>query len=309
MSRRMRLRQTVVAVVVVVVGAGVLGIPAASLATTAPAAPAGLTVTFGAGSAVLGWTDSSSDETGFSIERCVGPDCTSFGQIATVGADTTSYPDSFYATGINRYRIRALNSSGPSEYSNTAETVIVGTGDVFASVSASPTAGQAPLTVTFDGSASGSLNGTVSGWAWSFGDNATASGAVVSHTYDAPGVYAASLKVTSTGAFTSTNSTAVIVAVTVPPLAAPSDLSATSPARERVRLTWTDPVGSATSLALERCRGAGCGAFARIAVLTPSTTTFTDVTVKKGTTYTYRLAASDTTGTVYSNSAVVTVRR
>lgn len=272
-------------------------------------APTGLTVIFETGNAVLSWTDGSLNETGFSIERCVGLNCTSFGQIATVGPDTTSYPDSFYATGINRYRVRAINSAGVSGYSNSAETVVISTGDVSASVSATTTAGQAPLTVTFDGSASSSLNGSVSGWAWSFGDNTTASGAVVSHTYDAPGVYAASLKVTSTGAFAATNSTAVTVAVTVPPLVAPSDLSATSPMRERVRLTWTNPVSSATSLALERCRGAGCTRFARIAVLTTSTMIFTDVNVKKGTAYTYRLAASDTTGTVFSNSAVVTVRR
>lgn len=306
MSRRMRLMRRFFAVVV---GVGVLGIPPASGVTAVPAGPTGLTVIFGAGNAVLSWTDNSLDETGFSIERCIGLDCTSFGQIAAVGADTTAYPDSFYATGINRYRVRAINSAGVSGYSNSAEAVVISTGDVSASVSATPTAGQAPLTVTFDGSASGSLNGTVSGWAWSFGDNTTASGAVVSHTYDAPGVYAASLKVTSTGAFTSTNSTAVIVAVTVPPLAAPGDLSATSPVRERVRLTWTNPVSSATSLALERCRGAGCTGFARIAVLATSTTSFTDLNVKKNTTYTYRLAASGTAGTVYSNSAVVTVRR
>lgn len=306
MPRRMRLMRRFFAVAVGVV---VLGIPPASGVTTVPAAPTGLTVIFEAGNAVLSWTDNSVDEIGFSIERCIGLDCTSFGQIATVGADTTSIPDSFYATGINRYRVRAINSAGVSGYSNSAETVVVSTGDVSASVSATPTAGQAPLIVTFDGSASSSLNGTVSGWTWSFGDNTTASGAVVSHTYDAPGVYAASLKVTSTGAFTSTESTAVTVTVTVPPLVAPGDLSATSPVRERVRLTWTNPVSSATSLALERCKGAGCTGFARIAVLATSTTSYTDVNVKKRTTYTYRLAASGTTGTVFSNSAVVTVRR
>jgi len=305
MSRRVRLMRRFFAVLV---GVGVLGIPPAGGVTTVPSAPAGLTATFGSGSAVLSWTDSSLNETGFSIERCLGPNCTSFGQIATVGANTTSYPDPFYATDVNRYRVRALNSAGASGYSNSAETAIIGTGDVSASITAASTAGQAPLTVTFDGSASVSLNGTVSSWAWSFGDNTTSSGPVVSHTYDTPGVYLASLKVTSGGPFASTNSTAVIVAVAAPPLVAPTDLSATS-MRDRVRLTWTNPVSSATSLALERCKRVGCTGFTRIAKVTTFTTSFTDVDVRKGTTYAYRLAASSSTGTVFSNTVVVTVRR
>ncbi len=84
-------------------------------------------------------------------------------------------------------------------------------------------------------------------------------------------------------------------------LVAPSDLSLTT-VRGRNRLTWTDPVSSATSLILERCQGTGCTSFRTIAVLDLSTTSFIESHMRHGSTdISYRLAASDETGTVYSN--------
>jgi hypothetical protein len=67
----------------------------------------------------LSWTDNSNNETGFSIERCEGQNCTNFGEIATVGANVTSYSN----TGLTgntryRYRVRAFNLSGNSGYTN-----------------------------------------------------------------------------------------------------------------------------------------------------------------------------------------------
>jgi hypothetical protein len=70
----------------------------------------------------LSWTDNSNNETGFSIERCTGNSCTNFAQIATVGANVASFPN----TGLTkntwyRYRVRAFNASGNSAYSNIAQ--------------------------------------------------------------------------------------------------------------------------------------------------------------------------------------------
>jgi hypothetical protein len=67
----------------------------------------------------LSWTDNSSNETGFSIERCTGNNCANFAQIATVGANVTTFPN----TGLTkntwyRYRVRAFNASGNSAFSN-----------------------------------------------------------------------------------------------------------------------------------------------------------------------------------------------
>lgn len=50
-------------------------------------------------------------------------------------------------------------------------------------ISATPTNGVGPLTVTFDGSLSYDPNGSVTQWYWDFGNGGGASGPVVTHTY------------------------------------------------------------------------------------------------------------------------------
>jgi hypothetical protein len=90
--------------------------------TTAPAAPSGLTATAASQTQVnLAWNDNSNNESGFKIERCQGANCTSFVQIAQVGANVRTYSD----TGLTRntryrYRVRSFNGVGNSAYSNIA---------------------------------------------------------------------------------------------------------------------------------------------------------------------------------------------
>jgi acid phosphatase type 7 len=86
-----------------------------------PAAPSGLSVAAVSSTQVnLSWTDNSGNESGFRIERCRNPNCTSFTQIAQIGANVTTFAD----TTVNRntaynYRVHAFNVTGNSAYSNT----------------------------------------------------------------------------------------------------------------------------------------------------------------------------------------------
>ncbi|HJY81928.1 MAG TPA: LamG-like jellyroll fold domain-containing protein, partial [Candidatus Binatia bacterium] len=69
---------------------------------------------------ILTWVDSSTNESGFQIERKTGSAGT-YAQIATVVAKTTSYVDGNVTAGITYcYRVRAFNSAGVSVYSNEA---------------------------------------------------------------------------------------------------------------------------------------------------------------------------------------------
>src|SRR5262249_40010223 len=75
-------------------------------------------VTSYAAQLTLTWTDNSSNEDGFAIERDTGP-TGAFTQIATTGPNVTSYIDSGLPSGsTNCYRVRAFNSAGFSDYSN-----------------------------------------------------------------------------------------------------------------------------------------------------------------------------------------------
>jgi fibronectin type 3 domain-containing protein len=85
-----------------------------------PAAPSGLTANAVSCSQInLAWTDNSDNETSFKIER--SPDGSAFSQIASVGANVTTYSDTTVSASTTYwYRVRAANSYGNSGYSNTA---------------------------------------------------------------------------------------------------------------------------------------------------------------------------------------------
>ena len=67
----------------------------------------------------LGWTDASTTEDGFAIERCTGHGCNNFVEIARVGRNTTTYIDGTVAGNTQySYRMRAFNTVGVSPYTN-----------------------------------------------------------------------------------------------------------------------------------------------------------------------------------------------
>jgi subtilisin family serine protease len=76
----------------------------------------------------LTWTDNSAAENGFRIERKTSDG--TYTEIATTGANETSYSDTGLSAGITYfYRVRAYNDEGNSSYSNEAQaTTLVASG-------------------------------------------------------------------------------------------------------------------------------------------------------------------------------------
>jgi hypothetical protein len=68
----------------------------------------------------LFWTNNSSDDDSYHIERCAGATCTNFSEIAQTGANAITYMDYFqFANGRTfRYRVRTHSPGGYSGYSN-----------------------------------------------------------------------------------------------------------------------------------------------------------------------------------------------
>lgn len=84
-----------------------------------PVAPSALSLAAAKGKLTLQWSDNSSDESGFRIERSINGG--SFAQVSQVGANVKTFVD----TGLNKkntytYRVRAFNGAGNSAFTNTA---------------------------------------------------------------------------------------------------------------------------------------------------------------------------------------------
>ncbi len=102
--------------------------------TSVPAAPSNLTAALVSNNVTLTWTDNSTNEDTFSVERATLDNV--FSVIATTTLNltsSTSYTDVAVGQGTYYYRIRALNSIGASAYSNVAAKADA-SGDSYASI-------------------------------------------------------------------------------------------------------------------------------------------------------------------------------
>ena len=273
-----------------------------------PVAPTSLTATAVSGTEIdLAWTDNATDEDGFRIEYCAGAGCTAFGEIATVGANVTTYQHFSPASGTSHsYRVRAYTATGTSVYSNTATAVI-------------PLPAPANLTAT---AVSGSqinlawqdLSGNEDGFrieqcagagCATFAEIATVGPNVT--TYANTGLTAGTgynYRVrASNGVGNSGYSNTAVVPV------APTSLTATAAASgTEIDLAWTDNATNEEGFRIEYCAGVGCTSFFEIAVVGANVTSYQHFSPASGTSHSYRVRAYTTTGTsVYTNTAAAVI--
>lgn len=88
-------------------------------------APTNLTVgTVTASAVTISWTDNSSAETGYEVEMCSGSGCSSYTAVSAspLAANSTSHTQTgLTASTIYKFRVRATNSFGPSDYVVSSE--------------------------------------------------------------------------------------------------------------------------------------------------------------------------------------------
>jgi hypothetical protein len=140
------------------VQAGGAGLTSTASVTVVPAAPTNVTATTVSKSQIsLTWTESTTNITGFSIQRSTNG--TSWSQLATVGASATSYRDT--SVGKNRsyyYRVSATSTVGNSSWTTSGATP-------------ARAAESTPVTPTLTGPADGT--GTRPTFTWTASDAAT----------------------------------------------------------------------------------------------------------------------------------------
>jgi fibronectin type 3 domain-containing protein len=272
--------------------------------TTAPAAPTGFASSPADGSIGLTWNPSAG-ATSYSVYRGTAPGA----EGATPVATTTS--DSFTDTGLTDgtgyyYTVAASNTGGASAKSaetNTVPTAVVVAPPVPFGVVTTTAPGQIHLQWTYEEGATSYkvYRSTTPG-----GEGATALATVTSSSYTDSTVtngVTYYYKITAlTGATASALSSEYSANTsgtgTAPP--APTGL-ATTAGNGSVALNWTASTG-ATSYNIYR--GTAAGAEGATPIATTTTNSYTDTGLTNGTTYYYKVAASDSAGTSAQSSEV-----
>lgn len=130
-------------------------------------------------------------------------------------ADTSQTDHTFTAAGTYTTTLTITDNLGHITAANVTVTVneiIAENIAPTAVIGSSTSMGEAPFTVSFDGTGSYDTDGSISAYLWNFGDGSqTATTATTSHSYTVAGTYSASLTVTDNLGATSTITTPVII--------------------------------------------------------------------------------------------------
>jgi PKD repeat protein len=109
---------------------------------------------------------------------------------------TAPSPSHIYsAAGVYTVSLTATGPGGSNTQTRTNYITVTNLSAPVAKFTGSPTSGVIPLTVAFTSSSTG----TITGYAWNFGDGTTSTDQAPSHVYSAAGAYTVSLTVTGPG--------------------------------------------------------------------------------------------------------------
>jgi hypothetical protein len=281
-----------------------------------PLAPTTLAATAASTTQInLTWTDASTNETGFKVERAPGG-TTTFAEVATLTAGCASYQNTGLSAGTSySYRVRAYNGAGSSGYSNTATTTTPGAGSVPAAPTGLTATGVSTTQIDLAWTdASNNETGfkveRAPGGTTTFAEIATL--AAGSASYPNTGLSAGtsySYRVRAyngagNSGYSNSATASSLSLVTVP--AAPKGLKVTSHSTTTARLEWTDASDNENGFKLEQAPG-GTTNFVEVATFPAGTWAYTTYGLSPATSYVFRVRAYNASGnSLYSNSAEVT---
>jgi titin len=257
----------------------------------APAAPTNLSAAAVSSSRiVLSWTDNSTSESGFKVER--SSDGVIFSQITVLAANVKTYTDTNLPADTSySYRVRAYEGTNHSEYSNAASAVTL-------ALPAAPSNLMATVVSSSRIDLSWTDNSTYeSGFKVERSTDGVnfvqlSTGGANSTSFSNGGLLADTGYHYRVRAYDGTNHSAysdVASATTHPAAAAPTNLSAAAVSSSRIVLTWTDNSTGEAGFKVERSTDGAT--FAQIAALGANATAYSNTNLVPDTSYSYRVRA------------------
>jgi len=277
----------------------------------APAAPTDLSaVTISQARIDLTWNDTSDNETGFQVER--SPDGLAWTPLITTTDNVTSYTDAGLACGTAyHYRVRAYNAGGSSGYSNVADSTTVVCAMAAPTDLSAVTISQTEITLTWtdasDNETGFQVERSPDGLTWTPLVTTTANVTSYIDARLACGtLYHYRVRAYNAGGTSAYSATAHATTAVCTP-AAPTDLSAVTVSQTQVDLTWTDASDNETGFQVERSPDGL--AWTPLVTTTENITSYADMGLVCGTTYTYRVWAYNAGGNSgYDNTTNATTQ-
>lgn len=275
-----------------------------------PLPPSNLTAAAASASQInLAWKDNSANEEGFKIERRAGPSGT-WAQAAAVGANVTAWQNTGLVAATDyTFRVYAHNALGNSPTSNEASGTTQSSGTPNAPSNLTATAVSSNQIHLGWSDNSSNETGfkierkTPGKSAWVLIAQRPATETHFDDRSLAPDI-AYTYRVRATGsAGDSANSNEATATPSSALPAAPSGLATAVARTGAIILAWTDNAANETGFQVER-RAGTTGAFAQAGTTGANVKAWLDTSVTAGTTYFYRVRASNAAGTsAYSNTA------
>ena len=282
---------------------------ASAVTQATPAAPSNLAATAVSSSQInLTWTDNSTNEGGFKLERST--DGVNFTQTNTLSKNAVKFSvTGLLASTTYHFRLRAYDGPNHSPYSNVPSATTTG-------------APAAPTNLTATAVSSDRINLT-----WT--DNATNEvGFKLERSIDGVNFSQIASPAANTTSYANTGLTSsttyhyriraydgpnysefsnVASATTQATPTAPSNLAATAISSSKVNLTWTDNASGETGFKIERSTDGTT--FTALASLLANTTSYQAGNLNASTTYHFRVRAyNGTNASSYSNVAAATTQ-